>query len=67
MHNKTEFEEKRIVPTTNNETINKLPPEQQRELNKLVVNAIIEDGRAFNDFNKPGVTKLFKGLLGGML
>jgi hypothetical protein len=44
---------------------NKLSPDQKRKLHQLAVNAIIEDGRSFNDLNKPGITKLFNGLLEG--
>ena len=65
VHDKKEFEEKR--PTTNEQMVNRLSPEQKQKLHQLAVNAIIEDGRSFNDFNKPGITKLFKGLLDGML
>jgi hypothetical protein len=67
VHNRKEFEEKRLIPTDNNEIINKLSPEQKQKLKQLAVRAIIEDGRTFNDFNKPGITKLFNGLLDGML
>jgi hypothetical protein len=67
VHKITEFEEKRINPTKNTNATNKLSPDQKRKLHQLAVNAIIEDGRSFNDLNKPGITKLFNGLLDGLL
>ncbi len=58
-----EFEAKHI--NQGNKMNNKLSPDQKRKLHQLAVNAIIEDGRSFNDLNKPGITKLFNGLLDG--
>ena len=47
--------------------INSLSPDEKRKLQELALNAIIEDGRSFNDLNKPGVMKSFNGLLHGLL
>lgn len=66
MHKVKEFEEKRVDQTKNDKTINKLSIDQRKKLHQLAVNAIIEDGRSFNDLNKPGITKLFDSLLDGM-
>ena len=66
VHKMKEFEEKRVNPTKGKNTIQKLSIDQRQKLHQLAVNAIIEDGRSFNDLNKPGITKLFNGLLDGM-
>ena len=44
----------------------KLSPDKKRKLQQLAINAIIEDGRSFNDLNKPGIKRLFNNLLDGL-
>lgn len=46
--------------------INNLSNDEKKKLQEFALNAIIEDGRTFNDFNKPGIKKLFDCLLEGM-
>jgi hypothetical protein len=65
VHHMKEFEEKNVHPTTNHDASNKLSADRKRKLQALAVNAIIEDGRSFNDLSKSGITKLFNGLLNG--
>lgn len=60
-----EFEVKDTNRMKVNPINHKVSPDQKRKLHQLAVNAIIEDGRSFNDFNKSGITKLFNGLLEG--
>jgi hypothetical protein len=43
----------------------KLTPNQKRELKEKLVDSIIEDSRAFNDFAKSGMKNLFNYLLPG--
>ena len=62
-----EFEEKPMDPSVANSSFNQLSVDQKRKLQSLAVNAIIQDGRSFNDLNKPGIAKLFDGLLDGTI
>lgn len=66
-HKIEEFEEKHVDPSVQNNAFNQLSMEKKRKLQSLAVNAIIEDGRSFNDLNKPGITKLLNGLLDGTI
>ncbi|CAF2972075.1 unnamed protein product, partial [Rotaria sp. Silwood2] len=65
VHELKEFEEKTIKSAKRYTMMNSLSPDEKRKLNELALNAIIEDGRSFNDLNKPGIVKLFNGLLSG--
>ncbi|CAF1296806.1 unnamed protein product [Didymodactylos carnosus] len=46
---------------------NKLPLLKQRRLNAVAIEAIIQDGRTFNDFNKPGIQRFFQEALPGFI
>ncbi|CAF4089715.1 unnamed protein product [Rotaria sordida] len=61
VHKLKEFEEKTIKTTKKNIMINNLSPDKKQKLHVLALNAIVEDGRSFNDLNKPGIIKLFNG------
>ena len=39
---------------------------ENENFKKVAVNAIIKDGRSFNDSNKPGINRLFNSLLDGL-
>ena len=39
------------------------PENLKKELHEIIVKAIVEDSRSFNDFRKPGIMKLFKKIL----
>lgn len=67
VHKMDEFEEKHVDPSVTNNSFNQLSIDQKRKLQSLAVNAIIQDGRSFNDLNKPGIAKLFNGLLDGTI
>ena len=43
-----------------------LSVDKKVKLHKLALSCILEDGRSFNDRNKPGILKLFNGLPKGM-
>lgn len=60
-----EFGEKHSHPTRASVINQSISPDQKRNLHQLAINAVIEDGRSFNDLNKPGITKLLNGLLEG--
>lgn len=61
------FEEKHVDLSEQNNEFNQLSMDKKRALQSLAVNAIIEDGRSFNDLNKPGIAKLLNGLLDGSI
>ena len=67
VHKIKQFEEKSTKWKKQNMMINNLSPDEKRKLQELALNAIIEDGRSFNDLNKPGIMKLFNGLLHDLL
>lgn len=67
VHKIEEFKEKSVKLTKNNNAASELSTDQKQKLRELAVNAIIQDGRSFNDLNKPGIVKLFNSLLEGML
>ena len=62
VHRLKDFEEKTIKSTKKNHLITGLSTDAKRKLHALALNAIIEDGRSFNDLNKPGILKLFNSL-----
>ena len=43
--------------------VHALGPDKIKELNELVYECIIRDGRSFNDLRKPGIRKLLKHIL----
>lgn len=42
-----------------------IPPALRRELHELVIKAIIQDSRSFNDFRRPGMVKFLKKAVPG--
>ena len=66
VHKLKEFQEKVIKTTKKDSMFDNLSGDEKRKLHSLALNAIIEDGRSFNDLNKPGIKKLFDGLLQGI-
>ena len=65
MHNVSGFETKGDRRPKKAQS-NDLSPDKQKRLRELALNCILEDGRSFNDLTKPGIAKLFDGLLEGM-
>ena len=43
----------------------RMTPQQKRELREKLVDSIIEDSRAFNDFSRSGIKDLFNFLMPG--
>lgn len=67
VHQIKDFEGKTVKKAKNNQSISSLSPDEKKKLHALALNAIIEDGRSFNDLNKPGILKLFNALKNGKL
>lgn len=67
VHKIKQFEEKSTKRKKQTMMINNLSPDEKRKLQELALNVIIEDGRSFNDLNKPGIMKLSNGLLHDLL
>jgi pyruvate carboxylase len=43
----------------------KLPPQVKKQLDQLLIEAVVRDARSFTDFDKPGMKKFFKYALPG--
>jgi predicted lactoylglutathione lyase len=67
VHQLKDFEEKTIKSTQKRSSTIALTTDAKKKLNALASNAIIEDGRSFNDLNKSGNIKLFNSLCDGKL
>ena len=50
---------------TSRKSNSKISVSLKRELHNLIVNSIVQDGRSFNDFRKPGIQKLFEKIVPG--
>ena len=67
VHQLKEFDEKTIKAKQKDHLTTELSIDAKRKIHALALNAIIQDGRSFNDLNKPGIIKLFNSLSAGKL
>jgi hypothetical protein len=67
VHQLKEFDESTIKSKQKDNLTTGLSIDAKRKLHALALNAIIQDGRSFNDLNKPGIIKLFNSLSDGKL
>jgi hypothetical protein len=65
VHQLKEFDESTSKSKKKEHLTTGLSIDAKRKLHALALNAIIQDGRSFNDLNKPVIIKLFSSLSDG--
>ena len=54
-----------MCPTRKRPKTNQISVERKKQLDSLAIRCIIEDGRSFGDMRRPGLLKVFNGLVPG--